>query len=59
MLLSEEITNIDIEEEDEIEYPDLLLSLVIARCLVGLRVDVEGVEGNDKGRGYEGWNKFK
>ena len=59
MLLSEEITNIDIEEEDEIEYPDLLLSLVIARCPVGLRVDVEGVEGNDKGRGYEGWNKFK
>ena len=35
MLLSEEITGFDVEEEDEIEYPDLLLSLVIARCPVG------------------------
>ena len=35
MLLSEEITEFDVEEEDKIEYPDLLLSLVIARCPVG------------------------
>ena len=34
MLLSEEITDFDFEEEDEIEYPDLLVSLVIARCPV-------------------------
>ena len=34
-LLSEEITDFDFKEEDEIEYPDLLLSLVIARCPVG------------------------
>ena len=31
MLLSEEIIQFDIEEEDEIEYPDLLSSLVSFR----------------------------